>query len=532
MAPKTTAVWFRKCLRLHDNAPLVEAAKRGGRLLPIFVLDPHFARPEFVGAPRYRFLLESLADLDASLRKRGSRLCVVRGETEATLDGLFAGACDALPGVKVDAILWEEELVEPWGVARDARVAAAAKARGVAASAVAGGHLLFDPREVLGACGGKAPTTMPAMVKAAAALGAVPAPLEAPATLPPPPDGLPDSSVPTLEAMGYEAPHAAAFGVAGGESAGLARLEAALARDGGAWARAFEKPKTKSTKFDVDPSTTVLSPYLKFGCVSARLFRARLADVYAGGPHAQPPTSLLGQLYFREMAYANALKHGAAFAASPSPVCADIPWDDPATDAAAAARLRAWEAGRTGYPFVDAAMRQLKETGWIHHLARHAVACFLTRGDLWLPWTEGARVFDRDLLDADWAVNNFNWLGLAGVASWSPPFFRVYSPVPNHKQSSLNVDDAAGAYVDRFVPELRKLPAKYKYAPWTAPAAVLAAAGVVLGDTYPRPLRGRAFGDAGRLQWRDCRDDSHRRDAIVTRPVRKPPRSRSTRPVR
>ncbi|KAH8052873.1 DNA photolyase [Aureococcus anophagefferens] len=387
MAPKTTAVWFRKCLRLHDNAPLVEAAKRGGRLLPIFVLDPHFARPEFVGAPRYRFLLESLADLDASLRKRGSRLCVVRGETEATLDGLFAGACDALPGVKVDAILWEEELVEPWGVARDARVAAAARA------------------------------SRP--------------------TLPPPPDGLPDSSVPTLEAMGYEAPPAAAFGVAGGESAGLARLEAALARDGGKWARAFEKPKTKSTKFDVDPSTTVLSPYLKFGCVSARLFRARLADVYAGGSHAQPPTSLLGQLYFREMAYANALKHGAAFAASPSPVCADIPWDDPATDAAAAARLRAWEAGETGYPFVDAAMRQLRETGWIHHLARHAVACFLTRGDLWLPWTEGAR-----------------------------------APVPNHKQSSLNVDDAAGAYVDRFVPELRKLPAKYKYAPWTAPAAV------------------------------------------------------------
>ncbi|KAH8076574.1 DNA photolyase [Aureococcus anophagefferens] len=430
MAPKTTAVWFRKCLRLHDNAPLVEAAKRGGRLLPIFVLDPHFARPEFVGAPRYRFLLESLADLDASLRKRGSRLCVVRGETEATLDGLFAGACDALPGVKVDAILWEEELVEPWGVARDAR-APLTRARGVG-DAVAGGHLLFDPREVLGACGGKAPTTMPAMVKAAAA-----------------------------------------------------RRRRARARDG---ARGVRKPKTKSTKFDVDPSTTVLSPYLKFGCVSARLFRARLADVYAGGPHAQPPTSLLGQLYFREMAYANALKHGAAFAASPSPVCADIPWDDPATDAAAAARLRAWEAGRTGYPFVDAAMRQLKETGWIHHLARHAVACFLTRGDLWLPWTEGARVFDRDLLDADWAVNNFNWLGLAGVASWSPPFFRVYSPVPNHKQSSLNVDEAAGAYVDRFVPELRKLPAKYKYAPWTAPAAVLAAAGVVLGDTYPRPL--------------------------------------------
>ena len=85
-----------------------------------------------------------------------------------------------------------------------------------------------------------------------------------------------------------------------------------------------------------------------------------------------------------------------------------------------------------------------------HHLARHAVACFLTRGDLWLSWTHGAAVFERDLLDADWALNNFNWLWLAGVAPWSAPYFRVYSPIPNHKSSALNVDDADGAFVDRF----------------------------------------------------------------------------------
>jgi deoxyribodipyrimidine photolyase len=84
--------------------------------------------------------------------------------------------------------------------------------------------------------------------------------------------------------------------------------------------------------------------------------------------------------------------------------------------------------------------------------------------------------------------NTFNWLGLAGVAPWSPPYFRVYSPTPDPKKSSLNVDDAAGAFVDRFVPELRRLPAKYKYAPWTAPKADLRAAGVALGDTYPRPI--------------------------------------------
>ena len=99
-------------------------------------------------------------------------------------------------------------------------------------------------------------------------------------------------------------------------------------------------------------------------------------------------------------------------------MCKDIDWD---TDEAAEKRFEAWEQGKTGYPLIDAAMRQLREQGWLHHLARHAVSCFLTRGDLYVHWTRGRDVFDRDLLDADWAINNFNWLGLAGVAPWSPP---------------------------------------------------------------------------------------------------------------
>ena len=112
-------------------------------------------------------------------------------------------------------------------------------------------------------------------------------------------------------------------------------------------------------------------------------------------------------------------------------------------------------------------MRQLREQGWLHHLARHAVSCFLTEGIYMSTGRSGRDVFDRDLLDADWAINNFNWLGLAGVAPWSPPFFRVYNPF--NVGSSLNVRDAEGKYVDRFVPELSKLPPRHKYAPWLAP---------------------------------------------------------------
>eukprot|EP00434_Breviolum_minutum_P035504 symbB.v1.2.031430.t1/scaffold3635.1/size52935/8 len=115
-------------------------------------------------------------------------------------------------------------------------------------------------------------------------------------------------------------------------------------------------------------------------------------------------------------------------------------------------------------------MRQLNKVGWMHHLARHAVACFLTRGDLWLSWEQGRDVFDKLLIDADWSLNNMNWLALSGAAPWSPPFFRVYHPVPK-MDSSLNVKDP------EFIPELHKMPSKYIYAPWTAPL-----------EDYPKPI--------------------------------------------
>ena len=264
-------------------------------------------------------------------------------------------------------------------------------------------------------------------------------------------------------------------------------------------AAAAASPAAVSPSALLTPSTTALSPYLKFGCVSPRRFASQLRAVYAATPggHTAPPVSLMGQLLWREFYYAVAFGTPRYDRMAGNAICRQVPWGDDA------ALLAAWEAGRTGFPWIDAAMTQLRTQGWMHHLARHAVACFLTRGDLWQSWEAGAAVFDRLLLDADWALNNGNWMWLSASAFFHQ-FFRVYSPVAFPKKY-----DATGAYVRHFLPGARapprprrtaapaaltrlvlplavlaRMPDKYIYEPWKAPAAVQQAAG------RAAPLRG------------------------------------------
>merc|ERR1719506_1424752 len=200
----------------------------------------------------------------------------------------------------------------------------------------------------------------------------------------------------------------------------------AASREG--WVAAFEKPQTDPTDMggafgENTRSTTALSPYLAFGCLSARTLHSRLAAVYAKHPkHAKPPVSLHGQLYWREFYHAAA--HGTPNyeVMAGNPICRQIPWerDDE--------KLAAWREGRTGYPWIDACMAQLRSEGWLHHLSRHAVACFLTRGDLFVSWERGAEVFEELLLDADPALNRGNWMWLS-CSCFFYQYFRVYSPV-------------------------------------------------------------------------------------------------------
>lgn len=263
----------------------------------------------------------------------------------------------------------------------------------------------------------------------------------------------------------------------GGEDAGLKLMESMCSRS--EWIWTFEKPKTSPNALTVD--TTGLSPYIKHGCVSPRTFYFKLSAVYALCPTptktlSKPPVSLHGQLFWREYNYLTGYSTPNFDCMEENPIARQIPWDDDPK------LLAAWKNAATGYPYIDAAMTQLNQTGWIHHLARHSVACFLTRGDLWQSWEKGAEHFEEELIDADWSINNFNWQWLSCTAHFYQ-YFRCYSPVAFGKKTDKN-----GDYIRKWLPQFRNFPTGYIYEPWTAPLAVQEKAGVIIGVDYPRPI--------------------------------------------
>lgn len=392
--------------------------------LSVFILDPWFANPERVGAVRFRFLLECLKvhwiglnamredlvsrkspaqDLDMSLRERRSRLIVLRGKPDHVLPRAWAHWGAQVLTFEVDT--------EPYAQARDSSIREAAERDGVRVESPVG-HTLYELPKLLKAAGGRMPVAYTAFQTLLGRVGPPPPPCEdLPSSLPPAPVDPPTDlcfeshsaesvgRVPGLAELGYSEPEAPPL-FPGGEKEGLRRMSAKLADS--AWVCRFEKPETAPTAVG-EPSTTGLSPYLKFGALSARRFYAELHRVYRSAapmPHSKPPVSLEGQLLWREFYYANAFAFPNYDRMRGNPVCRQIPWD---TDERLA---RAWEEGRTGFPWIDACMRQLRAEGWLHHLGRHAVACFLTRGDLYQSWEVGARVFDKLLVDSDWALNN------------------------------------------------------------------------------------------------------------------------------
>jgi len=241
----------------------------------------------------------------------------------------------------------------------------------------------------------------------------------------------------------------------------------------------FEKPQTNPTA--LEPDTTALSPYMANGSLSSRLFYWRLMDVYKGTKHSAPPVSLEGQLLWREMSHLIGYTNPNFGQMVGNPLCRQIPWRMPSKDKEAKLMLERWENGQIGFPAVDAVMNQLRNEGWMHHLARHLTACFLTRGDLWITWEAGRDVFEKYLLDADWNINNFSWHWLS-CSAFFHQFFRCYSPVAFFKKT-----DPSGAYIRKHVPELKRIPDKFIFEPWMAPDATLNAAKCTLGKDYPRP---------------------------------------------
>eukprot|EP00475_Leptophrys_vorax_P038566 TRINITY_DN6824_c0_g2_i1.p1 TRINITY_DN6824_c0_g2~~TRINITY_DN6824_c0_g2_i1.p1 ORF type:complete len:410 (-),score=82.34 TRINITY_DN6824_c0_g2_i1:108-1238(-) len=315
----------------------------------------------------------------------------------------------------------------------------------------------------------------------ASKLGSPAKPLEAPETLPP--WDLPDDtkmeeySVPDLAELHLD-PNQITTSHRGGESQGLFRMAEYLKNEKAV--RKFQKPETNPASFD-PPATTVLSPYLKFGCLSSRLFYHMLKEVYQKNPKevSKPPVSLEGQLLWREFFYSCGAHIPNFDKMTGSSVCKQIPWR---TDDSASNDFKAWADARTGYPWIDAIMTQLRQEGWIHHLARHSVACFLTRGDLFVHWEWGLKEFEKQLLDADWSINAGNWLWLSASAFFHQ-FYRVYSPVAFGKKW-----DPSGEYIRKYLPVLSKMPAEYIYEPWTAPKNIQKQVGCVVGHDYPNRI--------------------------------------------
>ncbi|XP_049950819.1 cryptochrome-1 [Schistocerca serialis cubense] len=473
MAKGVAIHWFRKGLRIHDNPALLEAISacynENLELCPVFILDPWIIQKLRVGPNRWRFLQQSLCDLDTNLRKIGTRLYVLRGTPEETFK-------DKFQEWKVKVITFEAD-IEPYARERDESVIKIAKTAGARVVQKVS-HTLYDPEHIVQKNMGKPPLTYQKLLSLVDIIGPPEKPVNSPSKLS---ERITLNSVkiddhnhcvPTLIELGVNEKLLKPTIFPGGESAALDRLN--LKMKNKEWVCKFEKPNTSPNS--LEPSTTVLSPYLKFGCLSARTFYYKLKEVIGTCPHTKPPVSLLGQLLWREFYYVVAAETPNFDKMVGNPICCQVPWNKNEE------HLAAWAEGRTGYPFIDAIMIQLRTEGWIHHLSRHAVACFLTRGDLWISWEDGQKVFEELLLDADWALNAGNWMWLSASAFFHQ-FFRVYSPVAFGKKT-----DKLGEYIKKYVPVLRKYPPEYIYEPWKAPLSVQKQAGCVVGEDYPKRI--------------------------------------------
>ncbi|KAK3026097.1 hypothetical protein RJ639_040769 [Escallonia herrerae] len=472
MAPgPNSLMWFRKGLRIHDNPALEHAAKGCGCLYPVFVIDPHYMKPDPVtfspgstraGLNRIRFLLESLVDLDANLKKLGSRLLVLKGEPSEW---------------DIKRLCFEYE-TEPYYQALDCKVKNYASLAGIEVFSPVS-HTLFNPADIIQKNGGRPPLSYQSFLKLAGKPSWASFPLVTklnPLSAIGHVGNCEISEVPTVQELGYEDTREDELTVfRGGESEALRRLRDSI--KGKEWVANFEKPKGDPSAF-LKPATTVLSPYLKFGCLSSRYFYQCIQDVQKNVErHTSPPVSLLGQLLWRDFFYTVGFGTPNFEQMRGNRICKQVPWNDDDDEL-----LAAWRDARTGFPWIDAIMVQLRKWGWTHHLARHSVACFLTRGDLFVHWEKGRDVFERLLIDHDWAINNGNWLWLS-CSSFFYQYNRIYSPISFGKKY-----DPDGEYIRHFLPVLKDMPKEYIYEPWTAPLSIQTKAKCIVGKDYPKPV--------------------------------------------
>ena len=457
-----TVVWFRQDLRLQDNPALAAALKNGGPVLPLYILDDAGEGDWPAGGATRWWLHHSLASLDASLRERGSRLVLAKGRSAAVLESL-------VKQTGATAVYWNRRY-EPASIARDTKVKAGLVAGGIDTKSF-NASLLFEPHTVQNKAGGPFQVftpfwrhclTLPVEAPVKLPAGKFPAPAKWPASL-----ALDELKLkPVIQ---WDAGMEAAWKP--GEAAGLKRLKKFTTGAIADYNARRDLPEADGT--------SALSPHLHFGELGPRQVWAAVKSLSADS--GVFPANRGGQVFLTEVGWREFAHHLLFhFPQTPrEPLRQDFkafPWQKNAK------QLRAWQRGLTGYPIVDAGMRQLWTTGWMHNRVRMIVASFLVK-HLRLSWQEGAAWFWDTLVDADLANNTLGWQWSAGCGADAAPYFRIFNPILQGATF-----DPEGNYVRRWVPELAKMPAEFIHQPWAAPLHVLAEAGVTLGKDYPQPM--------------------------------------------
>ncbi|MCS6801275.1 MAG: deoxyribodipyrimidine photo-lyase [Chloroflexota bacterium] len=435
-------LWFRRDLRLHDLPALAAACDAAEEVVPLFVFDDALLTGRWPSPNRVAFLLESLRALDESLRARGSRLHFRRGRP-VTVVPAFAAESGA------SAVFISRDYA-PYGRRRDRAVA---RALGAVPLQEFPGVLVHEPEDVCKPDGTPYTVYTPFRRQWEA--------LPRRAVLPPPgqlrtPRDLDPGTLPSCADLGIAPPTASIL--PGGEPAARARLERFLAVGLAGYA---------ANRNDLGrPATSRLSQDLRWGLLSP----LEVAERGAASP------TFVSEVIWREF-FASILFHFPTVRREAfQPRFRTIRWrNDP--DA-----IAAWKAGRTGFPVVDAGMRELEATGFLHNRARMIVASFLTK-QLLVDWRIGEAHFMAHLVDGDLASNNGGWQWTAGVGTDAAPYFRVFNPILQGERF-----DPEGLYVRRWVPELRNVPTRFIHQPWRMPAALQAEVGCRIGVDYPAPI--------------------------------------------
>ncbi len=458
-------VWFRQDLRLSDHPALAAALNRGGPVVPVFIWAPEEEGAWPPGAASKWWLHHSLLALQDDLKRAGSRLVLRIGPSLDTLRQLLAET-------GAGAVYWNRRY-EPAARERDGHAKQALRDAGLEAESF-NAALLHEPWTIQNKSGKPFQVFTP-FWRHCLSLPEPPPPLP-PVTRLTSPARWPASA--RLEQLGLLPERDWAGGLRESWQPGAAQARAQLEhflQDG------FARYADGRNRPDL-PGTSQLSPHLHFGEISPRQIwhalrtKAEAERAADRGWAAWRKSQFLAELGWREFAH-HLIYHFPYTDTEPlRPEFARFPWRHNPEG------LRAWQRGQTGYPIVDAGMRQLWATGWMHNRVRMVVASFLVK-DLLLPWQQGARWFWDTLVDADLAQNTLGWQWTAGCGADAAPFFRIFNPTAQGEKF-----DPDGTYVRRWVPELAALPNRWIHQPHAAPEEILDRAGVRLGTTYPKPI--------------------------------------------